>query len=305
MNKKPKTKTLAAFLILFVAISLLGTSIDVSARQLSATAPYLGNVLSFAVIGAEAVTSSGATILNGDLGISPGNLSSITGFPPGIVNGTTYAADAVAGQAQVDATTIFTSLGIQPCDADLTGQDLGGMTLTPGVYCFDTSAGLTGTLTLDAQGDPYAVWVFKMGSTLDAANGSSVTYINSPQQICNVFWQVGSSATIGTTSSFFGNIFASESVSMNTGANLLGRAVALNAAVTLLTNNITPLFCYVAPNPTATNTLLQNVTALPDSGGAPLNQTGGSSWILGIIGLLCVVALIFGVLIFRKTERSN
>jgi hypothetical protein len=81
--------------------------------------------------------------------------------------------------------------------------------------------------------------------------------------------------------------------------------VALNAAVTLLTNNITPLFCYVAPNPTATNTLLPNVTALPDSGGAPLNQTGGSSWTLGIIGLLCVVALIFGVLIFRKTERSN
>lgn len=303
MNRNSKMRSLAVVLILFVAIGLVGPSIDVSARSLAATAPYLGNVLSFAVLGASTVTSTGNTILNGDLGVSPNN--AITGFPPGIVNGVTHAADAVALQAQTDGTAVYNALALQPCTANLTGQDLGGLTLTPGVYCFDSSAQLTGQLILDAQGDPLAVWVFLMGSTLTTASGSSVTYINSPQPICNVFWQVGSSATLGTTTEFLGNIFALASVTMNTDANLLGRAVAQTAAVTLDDNTITPLFCYVAPNPTATNTLLPNVTALPDSGGAPLNQTGGSSWVLGMIGLLCVVALIFGVLIFRKTERSK
>jgi hypothetical protein len=199
----------------------------------------------------------------------------------------------------------------------LTGQDLGGMTLIPGVYCFTSSAGLTGQLTLDAQNDPYAVWIFKIGSTLTTASGSSVTYINSPHLICNVFWWVGSSATIGTTTSFLGNIVASESISMNTNANLQGRAVALNASVTLLDNDITPLFCYVAPsitptptstppaNATGTPTLLPIVTALPDTGGAALNQSEGFTWTLGIIGLLCVVVLIFGVRAFSKTDRSK
>lgn len=305
MNRNSKIRTLAGLLILFVVVALVGPSIDVSARSLAATAPYLGTLLSYSVLGATTVTNTGPSVLNGDLGLSPGNLSSITGFPPGIINGVTHAADAEALQAQADAVAVVFGLTSQVDCIDLTGQDLGGLTLTPGVYCFSSSAQLTGTLTLDAQGDPYAVWVFKMGSTLTTASASSVTYINSPQPICNVFWQVGSSATLGTTTSFLGNIFALSSITMNTGANLLGRAVAQTAAVTLDTNTITPLFCYVAPNPTATNTLLPNVTALPDSGGAPLNQTGGSSWVLGIIGMLCVVALIFGVLIFRKTERSK
>lgn len=303
MNKKSKKRSLAVVLILFVAIGLVGPSIDVSARSLAATAPYLGTLLSFTVLGHETVTSIGNTILNGDLGVSPG--ASITGFPPGVFNGVTHIADAVALQAQTDATTVVAGMTSQACDFNLTGQDLGGMTLIPGVYCFDTEAGLTGQLTLDAAGDPYAVWVFKMGSTLTTASGASVVYINSPQPICNVFWQVGSSATFGTTTEFMGNVIASASVTMNNNANLLGRAVAQTGAVTLDDNTITPLFCYVAPNPTATNTLLPNVTALPDSGGAPLNQTGGSSWVLGMIGLLCAIALIFGVLIFRRTERSK
>jgi hypothetical protein len=142
-----KLKYLA--ILISVVMSLLLT-FNVSARQLAATAPPLGMVGSFAVLGASAVTSTGFTILNGDLGISPNDASSITGFPPGIYTGTLHAADGVALQAQSDATTAYNVLAGQPCTSDLTGQDLGGLELTPGVYCFDSSAQLTGQLTLNA-----------------------------------------------------------------------------------------------------------------------------------------------------------
>ena len=197
---------------------LIGTSIA-SAQ----TAPSLGSAESFVVVGASAVTNTGSSILRGDLGLNPGTASSITGFPPGLVFGVTHAADGVALAAQDSIVAAWNNLTSQACTQDLTGQDLGGMTLTSGIYCFNSSAQLTGTLTLNAQGNPAAVFIFKTGSTVTTASGSSVVMANGGSP-CNVFWQVGSSATLGTTTSFSGNILALASISMNNGASVNGRA---------------------------------------------------------------------------------
>lgn len=202
---------------------------------LAATAPPLGDAAGFAVLGGTTVTNTGNTTLNGDLGVSPG--SSITGFPPGIVVGTTHAADALAAAAQADVTTAYSNLASQPFDVDLSGQDLGALTLTAGVYRFSTTAQLTGTLTLDAQGDPAAVFVFQIGSTLTTVSNASVLMINDGQN-GNVFWQVGSSATLGTNTAFIGNILANASITLNTGAGISGRALAQGGAVTLDTNTV-------------------------------------------------------------------
>jgi hypothetical protein len=158
--------------------------------------------------------------------------------------GTIEAATARALQAQTDATTAYNALAGQACTRTLTGQDLGGLTLTPGTYCFSSSAGLTGTLTLDAQGDPAAAFVFQIGSTLTTASGSSVRVVNGGT-FCDVYWQVGSSATLGTDTRFMGSIIALTSITMTTGASLSGRAVARNAAVTLDSNTISAASCRV------------------------------------------------------------
>jgi hypothetical protein len=152
-------------------------------------APSLGTAQGFAVLGGSAVSNTGPTIIApGNLGVAPGFLPSITGFPPGIVIGEIHAApDAVAIQAQSDTTIAYNDLAGRPCNFTLTGQNLGGLTLVPGVYCFTSSAQLTGTLTLDAQGDPGAVWIFQIGSTLTTASNSSVNVIGDGQ-LCNVFW---------------------------------------------------------------------------------------------------------------------
>ena len=201
------------------------------------TAPSLGSAQSFAVLGASTVTNTGSSLITGDLGVSPG--TAVTGFPPGVggVSGTIHAADAAASAAQTAVVTAYNSLASQACTQDLTGQDLGGKTLTAGVYCFASSAQLTGILTLDAQGSASAVFIFKMGSTLTTASASSVVLINGGAP-CNVFWQVGSSATLGTTTSFAGNILALASITVTTGASVTGRALALNGAVTLDTNAV-------------------------------------------------------------------
>jgi len=141
----------------------------------TAVAPPLGTEQSFTVLGGSTVTNTGPSVITGDLGVSPG--SAVTGFPPGIViGGTTHAADAVALQAQNDTTTAYDNLAGQACTSDLTGQDLGGKTLVPGVYCFSSSAQLTGVLTLNAGGNPNAVWVFQTVSTLVTASNSSVCF---------------------------------------------------------------------------------------------------------------------------------
>ncbi len=201
-------------------------------------APPLGQAEGFAVLGATAVSNTGATVIDGDVGIWPNTASSITGFPPGVVNGTVHAGDAVAQQAQSDLVTAYNFVAGQACDQDLTGQDLGGLVLTPGIYCFADSAQLTGTLTLDSLGDGAAVFIFQIGSTLTTASNARVELINGGSQ-CNIFWQVGSSATLGTTSVVEGNILALTSITATTGASITGRALARNGAVTLDTNAVT------------------------------------------------------------------
>jgi Ice-binding-like len=212
----------------------------------------LGTAQSFAVLGGSTVTNTGNSVLTGDLGVSPGG--AITGFPPGTRSGATHAADAVALQAQNDVITEYNALASAACSADLTGQDLGGKTLTSGVYCFSSSAQLTGPLTLNAQGNANATFVFKIGSTLTTASGSSVALINGGNP-CGVAWQIGSSATLGTTTSFIGNLIALTSITLNTGANIIGRALARNGAVTLDTNNISFANCSLGTPPPPVPTL--------------------------------------------------
>jgi hypothetical protein len=200
-----------------------------------AVAPSLGAADSFAVLGSSTVTNTGPTTVNGDLGVSPG--STLVGFPPGIINGTTHLADAASLAAQNSIVTAYNALAGQACDLNLSGTDLGGLTLTPGTYCFSTSAQLTGTLTLNGQGNAGAVWVFQIGSTLTTASGSRVVFSNSGQA-CGAFWQVGSSATLGTTTAFSGNILALASVTLNTGATSSGALFARTGAVTLDSNTV-------------------------------------------------------------------
>jgi type VI secretion system secreted protein VgrG len=198
--------------------------------------PVLGSAQSFSVLGASTVTNTGSTLVTGGLGVSPG--SAVTGFPPGmVIGGSIHAGDSVALQAQTDLTAAYTTAAATPCTADLTGQDLGGLTLTPGVYCFNSSAQLTGTLTLNAQGNPGAVFLFKTGSSLTTASNSAVLLTNGASP-CNVTWQVGSSATFGTGTVFAGNILALTSITLNTGARVSGRALARTGAVTLDTSNV-------------------------------------------------------------------
>ncbi|WP_197699786.1 ice-binding family protein [Candidatus Promineifilum breve] len=230
-----------------------------------ATAPDLGTAGSFAVLGGSTVTNTGPTSVSGNLGVSPG--SAVTGFPPGTVaGGTIHAADAVAEQAQADATTAYGDLAGQACDVTYTlAEDIGGDTLAPGVHCFPSSAFITGALTLDAQGDPSAVWVFDIESTLITAPGASVLIINGGNA-CNVFWRVGSSATLDTTTDFKGNILALANIAVNTGATVSGRLLAQVEAVTMDTNVIAiPTNC--APPPPAGNIII-GVQTNPDGSAA-------------------------------------
>ena len=214
---------------------MLLTMFTLPAAATAASVPALGTAANFAVLGASTVTNIGATIVTGDLGVSPG--SAVTGFPPGAVTGSIYVGVAsTAGPAQADALTAYNDAAGQVCDTNLTGVDLGGMTLTPGVYCFDTSAQLTGDLTLDFLGDSTAAFIFQTGSTLTTASNATVVAINGSPSCSNVTWQIGSSATLGSGTAFFGNILALASVTATTGVSSAGSLYALNGAVTLETN---------------------------------------------------------------------
>ncbi|MEO8393847.1 MAG: ice-binding family protein [Chloroflexota bacterium] len=239
-------KRIVGLVLIFGVTVLLGVSLILPSRVHAQTSPTLGDSASFAVIGGQTVTNTGPTVVNGDLGISPGGPP--TGFPPGVVTppGKIYAADGIALAAQNDATAAYNTLSSEACTSDLTGQDLGGMTLTTGVYCFDTSAQLTGALTLDAGGSADAVFVFKMNSTLTTATASSVLLTNGGSD-CNIWWQVGSSATIGTATSFAGNIMALASITLTTGANVSGRAFAQTGAVTMDSNTVGTSACIATP----------------------------------------------------------
>ncbi|MBJ7600904.1 ice-binding family protein [Candidatus Nephthysia bennettiae] len=289
--------------IALTAIALLATP----SLALAATQPNLGTANSFAVLAGSTVTNTGPTVIRGDLGLSPG--SSVTGFPPGtVVGGTQHVADAVAIQAKNDLVTAYDNAAGQPVTSDLTGLDLGGKTLTPGVYHFSSSAQLTGTLTLDGQGDSNAVFIFQIGSTLTTASSSSVVLINGASP-CSIWWQVGSSATLGTATKFQGNLLALTSISLTTGANILdGRALARNGAVTLDTNHITKSANCTArspspspsPSPTAAASPTPSPTTSasaqpkpPVTGGGP-PQPARFPWelvLIGGVGSLGAIAL--------------
>ncbi|MDX6719015.1 MAG: hypothetical protein QOJ63_1269 [Solirubrobacteraceae bacterium] len=231
-----------------VAIALLcALSLGLHASGARAAQPAVGlaGADAFAALGGSTVTNIGPSLLNGGLGVAPGN--SITGFPPGIANGTIHLADAVASGAQANATTAYDDAAGRIPAVTLPGN-LGGLLLTPGVYRNSSSLGLTGDVTLDAGGDPNAVFVFQVGSALTTASSSRVI-LASGAQACNVFWQIGSSATLGTDTAFRGSILALQSVTLTTRVTLHGRAVALNGAVTLDTNTINRADCAPGTTP--------------------------------------------------------
>ena len=225
---------LAFFLMPLLTLSAFANSVS------------LGTAGSYSVLAASAVTNTGPTVLNGDLGLSPGGGGCApTGFPPGIGNGNTNICNGPAAQAQRDLTTAYNvAMGLSPTGT-LTGKDLGSFTaanpLAPGTYFFASSAQLTGTLVL--EGTPGSQFVFQIGSSLTTASSSSVIFINSltgkPGTDPNIFWQVGSSATLDTGTAFEGNILALTSITLNTTASIgCGSALAQTGAVTLDDNVI-------------------------------------------------------------------
>jgi hypothetical protein len=210
----------------------------------------LGTVGTYSVLGGQTVTNTGPSTLAGDLGVSPG--TAITGFPPGQTAGATHAADAPALLAQSDLTVAYDDAAGRAPTASVAG-DLVGSTDVAGVYKSSGPLALSGTLTLDGQGDPGAVFIFQVASTLTTATASYINLINGAQA-CHVFWQVGSSATLGTASVFRGTIMALTSVSVTTGAVVQGRALARNGSVTLDNNVFTPAECGATPPADATDT---------------------------------------------------
>jgi len=230
------SKTVIVSLVLIATLALVGSA-------QAATSVGFGTADSFAVLAGAGVTNTGPSVINGDLGTSP--TPAVTGFggaPNGTVNGATHQADALAAQAQADLTTAYNNAAGQG-PVNTLATELGGQTLTPGVYNSGSGTfGITGTLTLNGQGNPNAVFIFKTASTLISASASRVLMINGAQP-CHLFWQVGSSATLGTSSSFAGNILALASISLNNGVTVNGRLLARNASVTLINDTITRADC--------------------------------------------------------------
>jgi uncharacterized membrane protein YgcG len=247
---------LSAPCIAVAALALLASGSPASAAQ---PGVGLGTATSYAVLAGSGVSNTGSSVISGDVGTSPNN--AVVGFPPGLVNnGVIHAADAQALQAKNDLVTGYNDAAGRLPRVDKTGQDLGGQTLLPGVYNASTAMALTGTVTLDGLGDPAAVFIFQAGSTLDTATNSTVSLIGAALP-CNVFWQVGSSATLGTNSVFVGSILALTSITATTGATIQGRLLARNGAVTLDTNTITRPACATTPT--------SSVSATPSPSSSP------------------------------------
>jgi LPXTG-motif cell wall-anchored protein len=264
-----------------------------------ASQPRLLTAANYTVMGGSAITNTGPTVITGNLAISPSNASSVTGFPPGIVTGSKDYNNAAAIQAQTDLVTTYNDAAGATPFTDMSGIDLGGKTLTPGTYHFSSSAQLTGTLTLDGQSSTNATFVFQIGSTLTTASASRVVLINGAGA-CAVFWQVTSSATLGTTTAFQGNLIALTSITMTTGATIGvgggvngGRALARNGALTLDTNVITP--------PPAGCTFVAAPT--PSSSPTPTPNTGASSPSYGLwVAASGLLLLLTATYLRRRSE---
>ena len=261
-----KQKILAISITLVMLLAMAGPSFGASARPLdTGTSPGMGALLNYSVLGGGGLTNTGATTTDGNVGISPG--TSITGFPPGFAGGTSatnatflHSNDTSAIAAQAAALTLWTALD-QPCDHNYGAQDLTLLSpLGPGVYCSTSAFSLSGNLTLTGK---TGVWIFKSVSTLITATGSSVT----GGDPCNVWWRVGSSTTLFTTTSFIGTVLSQTGVNaMQTGATLNGRFLALSgASVTLDDNTIT--------GPTCTTTTTTHLSASTITAGHSANDT--------------------------------
>ncbi len=245
--------------LIVLSLATIGES---SASVLHATNPGLGTAGSYSVLAATAVTNTGPSVLSQDLGLTNSAVSSLTGFPPGTVLGTTNQGNAQAAQAESDNTAAYLNLAGQS-GATSEPADLGGLTLVSGIYSTPGGAmSLTGTLTLNGQGNPNGVFIFQMASTLTTAGSSQVVLINSANP-CNVFWQVGSSATLGTSSSIQGSVLALTSITATTSAVINGRLLAQNGAVTLDDNSITNPTCALPPTTTTTTAAPTTTTAAP------------------------------------------
>jgi hypothetical protein len=232
LKSLPKFMRHTSWLRIFIAFGL--TELHLSAAE----APVnLGQATDFGVLAGSGITNTGPSTINGDVGTFP--TSTITGFGTVTLTGTNHGGDAVTLAGKGDLLTAFNdAAGQMPTITYAPIFDLGGLTLAPGVHTDTSSFGITGILTLDALGNPNAAWVFQAGSTLITSVGSSLNLINGAQA-GNIFWQVGSSATLGVNSALSGTIMANTSITLNTGASLNGRALALNGAVTLDSNTIT------------------------------------------------------------------
>jgi hypothetical protein len=237
------------FLVLGAVFGLLALT---TSAEAAATAVPLGTARQFAVLAGAGITNTGTTTITGDIGTYP--ITSITGSQTIVLNGANHAGDAVTQQAKQDLITAYDNAAGQGPTNPIAGGNLGGRTLTSGVYTSASSLGLTGTLTLNGEGNPNAVFIFQAGSTLTTASASRINLINGAQS-CKVFWQIGSSATLGTFSQFRGTILALSSITATTGVTVRGRLLARNGSVTLDANTITRPTCAAAggtPTPTPT-----------------------------------------------------
>lgn len=274
--------------------ALLGALSPLTA--LAATDPGLGSAGNFAVLAGTTVTNTGPSWITGQVGVAPG--SAVTGFPPG-TSGPQHKGDSVATTAQTNLTAAYSNAAAQPCPGtnNFTGVNLGGKNLVPGVYCQTTAPSLTGTLTLNGSG----VYIFQIGSTLVTASGARVVLIGGAQP-CQIFWQVGSSATIATSTTFVGTIMALTSIAMQTGGTLNGRALARNGAVTLDTNRIIQSSGCGYGVPTYVPPPSGNV--LPATLGVPSELIGEIPWLLLIAIASGVAALGLGFGSLRRRRRS-
>ncbi len=242
----------------------------------------LGGATSFAVLAGSTVTNTGDTVINGDLGVWPG--TAVTGFPPGLVtNGSIYASDATAMSAEAGLTQAYQEAAGETGAASLTGVNLGGMTLSPGVYSFASSAQLTGLLTLDAANVANSLFIFQINSTLTTASNAMVRMTNFGAGD-RVIWEVGSSATLGSDTAFAGDILALTSITLDAGANIsCGAALARNGAVTLDDNTIS------------------TSGASCGSGGTSVPEPG-SAWLF--LSALCVVASAYACRALGRTPSG-